>query len=119
MSDNPKANSQKQTKRNPDSVIQIARQLLPKNGWTRQELAQVRDRIVAFWEREPETGFEVSIMLRARGASANSHLRLLDQKFANEKLRVGGRNTPRSQNWFLAVIENDFTPGHLPEPPVL
>jgi hypothetical protein len=89
----------------------------PKNGWTREELAQVRDRIVAFWGREPEEGFEDSIMLRARGASAAAVCELLDQKLANKKLRVGGRNAPRNQNWFLAVIENEFTPGDLPEPP--
>jgi len=86
-------------------------------GWTQEELARVRHRIVAFFGREPEQGFEVSVMLRARGASAAAVCDLLGQKFADRKLRVGGRNAPRSQNWFLAVIENEFTPGHLPEPP--
>jgi hypothetical protein len=86
-------------------------------GWTQEELAGVRHRIVAFWGREPEEGFEVSVMLRARGASAAAVCDLFDRKFANKNLRVGGRRAPRSQNWFLAVIENEFTPGHLPEPP--
>jgi hypothetical protein len=89
----------------------------PVKGWTKTELTKVRNRIVLFWGREPEADFEVSVMLRARGASAAAVCDLLDQKFANKKLRAGGRNAPRSQNWFLTVIENEFTPGHLPEPP--
>jgi hypothetical protein len=87
------------------------------DGWTPEELATVRSRIILFWGRKPKEGFEVSIMLRARGASAAAVCALFDQKFANKKLRVGGRNAPRSQNWFLTVIENEFTTGHLPEPP--
>jgi hypothetical protein len=88
----------------------------PVEGWTPQELAAVRSRIVLHWGREPEKGFEVSVMLRARGASAKAVCQLLDGKFANKKLRVGGRWAPKSQNWFLTVIENEFNPGHLPEP---
>jgi hypothetical protein len=86
-------------------------------GWTPAELAEVRDRIIAFWRREPEEKFEVSVMLRARGASAAAVCDLLDRKFADKNLRVGGRNAPKSQNWFLTVIENELTPGHLPESP--
>jgi hypothetical protein len=85
--------------------------------WTERELAQVRNRIVAFWGREPEEGFEVSVMLRARGASAAEVCELLERKFANKKLRPGGRYAPKNQNWFLTVIENEFSPGHLPECP--
>jgi len=88
----------------------------PVKAWTQEELIQVRHRIVAFWGREPEEGFEVSVMLRARGTSASAVCDLLDRKFANKKLRPGGRLAPRNQNWFLAVIENEFTPSHLPEP---
>jgi hypothetical protein len=82
-------------------------------GWTPAELAEVRDRIIAFWRREPEEKFEVSVMLARRGASAAAVCDLLDRKFANKNLRVGGRNAPKNQNWFLTVIENEFTPGHL------
>jgi hypothetical protein len=91
----------------------------PPKSWTQRELAEVRRRIVSFWEREPEEGFEVSVMLRARGASAAAVCDLLDRKYANPNCRVGGRLAPRNQNWFLTVIENEFTPGHLPEPPAL
>jgi hypothetical protein len=86
-------------------------------GWTQGQLAEVRRRITAFWGREPEEGFEISVMLRARGASAEAVCELLDRKHANTNCRVGGRWAPKNQNWFLTVIENEFTPGHLPEPP--
>jgi hypothetical protein len=86
-------------------------------GWSPEERAAVRCRIVAFWRREPEEGFEISVMLRAGGASAEAVCALLDRKYANPSCRVGGRNAPRNQNWFLTVIENEFFPGHLPEPP--
>jgi hypothetical protein len=88
----------------------------PAKGWTQRELAEVRRRIAAFWGREPEEGFEVSVMLRARGASAANVCDLLDRKYANPKCRPGGRLAPKNQNWFLTVIENEFAPGHLPEP---
>jgi hypothetical protein len=87
------------------------------HSWTKDQLAEVRHRIVAYWGREPEQGFEVSVMLRARGAIAAEVCSLLDRKFANRNLRVGGRYAPKSQNWFLTVIENEFMPGHLPECP--
>jgi hypothetical protein len=51
--------------------------------WSQRELAEVRRRIVAFWGREPEEGFEVSVMLRARGATAADVCDLLDRKHAN------------------------------------
>jgi hypothetical protein len=86
--------------------------------WSPKELAEVRRRIVAFWGREPEEGFEVSVMLRARGATAADVCDLLHRKHANSNCRVGGRWAPKNQNWFLAVIEHEFTPGHLPESPV-
>ena len=89
----------------------------PAKGWTQRELAEVRRRIATFWGREPEEGFEVSVMLRARGASAADVCDLFDRKYADPNCRAGGRLAPRSQNWFLAVIENEFTPGHLPECP--
>jgi len=89
----------------------------PMKGWTKGELTQVRNRIIAFWGREPEEGFEDSVMLRARGASAADVCDLLDRKFANKKLRVGGKWAPKHQNWFLTLVENEFTPGHSPEPP--
>jgi len=89
----------------------------PIGGWSQEELAAVRSRIVRDWGREPEQGFEISMMLRARGASANAVCDLLDRKFVNKKLRPGGRLAPRNQNWFLTVIENEFTPGHLSETP--
>lgn len=89
----------------------------PTKGWTQRELADVRRRIVAFWRREPEEGFEISVMLRARGASAAAVCELLDRKYANPNCRVGGRSAPKNQNWFLTVIENEFFPDHLPEPP--
>jgi Helix-turn-helix domain len=91
----------------------------PPNGWTSDELATVRSRIVLYWRREPEEGFEVSVMLRVRGASAAAVCELLDRKFKNKNLRVGGKWAPKSQNWFLTMIENEFKPGHLPEPPTL
>ena len=89
----------------------------PAKEWTRRELADVRRRIVGFWGREPEEDFEVSVMLRAGGASAAAVCELLDRKYANTNCRVGGRWAPRSQDWFLTIIENEFAPGHLPEPP--
>jgi hypothetical protein len=85
--------------------------------WSPEELVAVRRRITEFWGREPEEGFEVSVMLRARGAAAVDVCELLDRKHANSKCREGGRWAPKNQNWFFAVIENEFTPGHLPEPP--
>jgi hypothetical protein len=85
--------------------------------WSPGELAEVRRRITAFWGREPEEGFEVSVMLRARGATAGDVCELLDRKHSNTNCRIGGRWAPKNQNWFLAIIENEFTPGHLPEPP--
>ena len=86
-------------------------------AWSLVELAEVRRRIVAFWRREPEEDFEISVMLRARGASAAAVCALLDRKYKNTNCRVGGRHAPKNQNWFLTVIENEFSPGHLPEPP--
>jgi hypothetical protein len=86
-------------------------------GWTERELAEVRQRITALWGSEPEPGFEVSVMLRARGGTAAAVCDLFDRKAANPKCRSGGRWAPRSLNWFLTVIENEFAPGHLPEPP--
>jgi hypothetical protein len=91
----------------------------PTDDWTSDELATVRSRIVLYWRREPEEGFEVSVMLRARGASAAAVCDLLDRKFKNKNLRVSGKWAPKNQNWFLTMIENEFTPGHLPEPPTL
>jgi hypothetical protein len=89
----------------------------PVKGWTPEELVTVRNRIVRYWGREPEEGLEVSIMLRARGASAAAVCDLFDRKFTNKKLRVGGKWAPKHQNWFLTLTENEFTPGHLAEPP--
>jgi hypothetical protein len=89
----------------------------PVKGWNPEELVTVRNRIVRYWGREPEEGFEVSVMLRARGASAADVCDLLDRKFANKKLRVGGKWAPKHPNWFLTLVENEFTPGHLPEAP--
>jgi hypothetical protein len=85
--------------------------------WTVQELALVRRKIVIYFGREPQEDFEISIMLRARGASAEAVCALLDRKFANGNLRPGGRLAPKSQNWFLTLVGNEFSPGPLPEPP--
>jgi len=112
-SEPPKADAEQPAFSDPNPPI-IAP---PMKGWTQEELTKVRDRIIAFWGREPAEGFEISVMLRAGSASAAAVCDLLDQKFVNKKLRVGGRNAPRNQNWLLTVIENEFTPGHLPEPP--
>jgi hypothetical protein len=89
----------------------------PLEGWTPEELATVRSRIVQYWRREPEEGFEVSVMLRARGASATAVCKFLDRIFADKKLSPGGRWEPKHQNWFLTAVESEFTPGHLPESP--
>jgi hypothetical protein len=86
-------------------------------GWTATERAEVRRSIARLWGQEPEEGFEGSIMLRARGASAAAVCELFDRKYARSNCRVGGRWAPRNQNWFFAVIENEFSPGHLPEQP--
>jgi hypothetical protein len=88
-------------------------------GWTRGDLAEVRRRITAFWGREPEEGFEKSVMLRARGVTAAAVCELLDRKYADPNCRPGGRWAPKKQNWFLTVIENEFSPGHLPEQPAV
>lgn len=108
---NPRADSQPPPSRNLTTVDDASK------AWTKTELAEVRRRIVTFWRREPEEGFEVSVMLRARGASAAAVCELLDRKYANPNCRPGGRYAPKNQNWFLTVIENEFVPGHLPEPP--
>ena len=108
----PKADSPESVAREPGPPGQN-----PVRGWTQEQLDQVRRRIVAFWGREPEEGFEVSMMLRARDASAAAVCELLDRKYANRNCRVGGRFAPRNQNWFLTVVENEFVPGHLPETP--
>jgi hypothetical protein len=108
-----KADSEPSRAQNPLTVEDATK------GWTRAELAQVRRCIAAFWGREPEEGFEVSVMLRARGASVADVRELLDRKFANKNFRVGGRYAPKKQNWFLTVVENEFRPGHLPEAPAL
>jgi hypothetical protein len=84
-------------------------------GWTQRELTEVRRRIIAFWGREPEEGFEVSVMLRARGASAGAVCELLNRKYTNPNCRPGGRLAPRNPNWFLTVIENEFAPGYSAE----
>jgi hypothetical protein len=86
-------------------------------GWTQEELAEVRQRIVAFLGREPGEGFEDSVMLRARSVSAAAVCDLLDRLYANPNCRVGRRWAPKNQNWFLTLIENEFFPGHLPEQP--
>jgi hypothetical protein len=109
----PKADAEQRAFTDPDPRNHET----PRSGWSGEELAAVRHRIVTFWGREPEEGFEVSVMLRARGASAAAVCQLLDRKFADKNLRSGGRNAPRRQNWFFTVIENEFSPGHLPEPP--
>ena len=100
-----------------DRVSRVLQDSSSKMGWSREELAEVRSRIVAFWRREPEEDFEISVMLRARGASAADVRALLDRKYTNPNCRVGGRHAPKNQNWFLTIIENEFFPGHLPEPP--
>jgi len=87
--------------------------------WTPDELTIVRKKIEAFWQREPEEGFEWSIMLRARGATAVDVCALLDRKHRDRRCQLGGRWAPRNQNWFLTLIENEFSPGHLPEEPAL
>jgi DNA-binding Lrp family transcriptional regulator len=88
-------------------------------GWTPGELAEVRRQIAVLWGREPEVSFETSIMLRARGATAAEVCDLFNRKFSNPKCRIGGRWAPKNQNWFLTVIENEFSPGHLPEQPAV
>lgn len=106
-----------------DPVVPVSSSLRPlavsdrAKGWTPSQLAEVRRRITGFWGREPEQGFEVSVMLKAPGASAAAVCELLDRKYANTICRVGGRWAPKNQNWFLTVIESEFAPGHLPEPP--
>jgi hypothetical protein len=97
----------------------IAEAADPANAWTPSELAEVRRSITRLWGQEPEPGLEVSIMLRARGTSAADVCELFDRKHAKSNCRVGGRWAPRSQNWFFAVIENEFTSGHLPEAPAM
>jgi hypothetical protein len=106
-----------------DASLRLSSDILPPRtsdgiqGWTPQELAEVRRRIAGFLGREPAEGFEISIMLRARGASAADVCDLLDRKHADPRCRVGGRWAPKNQNWFLTVIENEVSPGHLPESP--
>jgi hypothetical protein len=97
-------------------LISAANPSLTHLAWTQEELATVRQFITEFWGREPEEGFETSVMLKARGASAKAVCDVLRQKWANKKLRPGGPIAPRSQNWFLTIIENELMPGRLPEP---
>lgn len=44
-------------------------------------------------------------------------MQTLRSEVREPKLQGGGRHAPKNQNWFLTVIENEFFPGHLPEPP--
>lgn len=102
--------------------ISLQEQNLPleenrERGWSPKELAEVRRRIVAFWGREPDDGFEISVMLRAGGVSAAAVCELIDRKHANPNCRRGGRWAPESQNWFLAIVEREFGVSRLPEPP--
>lgn len=82
------------------------------------ELEHLRRTLAAYMGAEPPKGFERSILLRARGASVAQIEELLDQKWAKKKFRSGGRHGPRTWNWFLQVVGNEFSPverGRWPE----
>jgi len=86
-------------------------------SWSEGELADLRRQVVELLGREPSEGFENSLMLRARTATAADVSELVRRKLANSKCQEGGRWAPKNQNWFLTVIENEFSPGHIAEPP--
>lgn len=82
------------------------------------ELEHLRRTLAAYMGAEPPKGFERSILLRARGASVAQIEELLDRKWAEKKFRSGGRHGPRTWNWFLQVVGNEFSPverGRWPE----
>jgi hypothetical protein len=89
---------------------------IPK-PWTSRELAMVRRGVTTFLGWEPSKGFEKSVMLRVRGASADAVSAILDEKYRNRHCRPGERYAPRSENWFLEVLSNELNGQHFPEPP--
>jgi len=86
-------------------------------GWT--DLQQLRQRLAAYMGEEPPEGFEISCLLRARGATVTEIANLLDHRWAKKKFRPGHKCGPRTWNWFLQVIGKAFAPterGRLAEP---
>jgi hypothetical protein len=89
--------------------------------WSESDLARLRVGLKQYMEGdEPPARFEDSCELRANGATAREVFDLLERKWANPKYRPGKRQGPRTWNWFLKVIGNEFNAaerGHLPEQP--
>jgi len=87
--------------------------------WSDSDLSRLRAAVKKYMEEdEPPPRFEHSCELRARGATAGEVLDLIERKFRNKKYRPGAMHGPRSWNWFLKVIGNEFSAterGHLPE----
>ncbi len=121
-SSNTKARCKAENPEHPATLGEFdAEGTLPRCGgsrWSATELAKVRSRITAFFGQEPSEGFELSVMLRVRGATADAVIiGVLDEKYADRNCRPGGRYAPHSENWFLEVLSNALCGQHLPEVP--
>ncbi len=83
-----------------------------------EDFMKLRAALIAYMGEIPPPGFEDSCLLRARGATAADIVDLLNRRWRTKKHRPGARCGPRSWNWFLTVIANEFSPAeraHLPE----
>lgn len=91
--------------------------------WSDADLANVRAVLKTYMEGDdPPVRFEHSCELRANGATACEVVDLIERRFRNKKYRPEGVNGPRSWNWFLTVIGNEFSEterDHLPETPAV
>jgi hypothetical protein len=92
---------------------------MPKDAkkWPASDLARVRARVTAFFGYDPSEGFEESIMLRMGGRPAADFLELLDRKWKKRECRPGGKWAPNKENWFLPIIDGEYSPDRLPEQP--
>lgn len=83
-----------------------------------EELVKLRAALIAYMGDFPPAGFEDSCLLRARGATVADIVDLINRRWKAKKYRPGARCGPRSWNWFLTVIANEFSPaerGRWPE----
>jgi hypothetical protein len=89
--------------------------------WSDSERANIRTRLKRYMDDdEPPEGFEDSCELRANGATGTEVVALIDRKWSKPRFRPGAKHGPRSWNWFLKVIGNEFSVterAHLPEAP--
>jgi hypothetical protein len=75
-----------------------------------EDLLRLRAALIAYMGDVPPAGFEDSCLLRARGATVDDIVDLINRRWKAKKHRPGARCGPRSWNWFLTVIANEFSP---------